>query len=575
MEITFFGAARHVTGSCTMVRCAGTTILIDCGLPQGSDEKDSGMDFPFSPAQIDYVLLTHAHIDHSGRIPLLYKEGFRGTIYCTAATVDLCSIMLADSGHIQEMEAEWKSRKQVRAGKRPVEPLYTVDDATRSMDLFVGCDYDKVLDVAPGVRARFVDAGHLLGSSSIEVWLEEGGEKKKLVFSGDIGNFDQPIVRDPAYLESADFVVMESTYGNRLHAKPEGAPEGSHNVPTEVRAKELAEIIRTTFARGGNVIIPSFAVGRTQEILYLIRTIIAHRLIPEFKDIPVFVDSPLSVKATNVFAGNVEGYYDDEAMELVREGVNPILFPSLVTITDAEDSKALNFRKEPAVIISSSGMCEAGRIKHHLKHNLWRPECTIVFTGYQAGGTLGRSILDGARHVTIFGEQIDVRAEIRKLEGISGHADQDGLVRWLAAFKKKPEEVFIVHGEAEVATWFAGFIGKQLAVNAYAPSPMESFNLLGEVLPAAEPVPFTSAQTKVVQEAFALLEKGRADLDSVVKRMEDAAARLDSAADAHKVARLANAITRLASDLDFLGIKWGRDADDEISDLRENGKSVS
>ena len=575
MEITFFGAARHVTGSCTMVRCAGTTILIDCGLPQGSDEKDSGMDFPFSPAQIDYVLLTHAHIDHSGRMPLLNKEGFRGTIYCTAATVDLCSIMLADSGHIQEMEAEWKSRKQVRAGKRPVEPLYTVDDATRSMDLFVGCDYDKVLDVAPGVRARFVDAGHLLGSSSIEVWLEEGGEKKKLVFSGDIGNFDQPIVRDPAYLESADFVVMESTYGNRLHAKPEGAPEGSHNVPTEVRAKELAEIIRTTFARGGNVIIPSFAVGRTQEILYLIRTIIAHRLIPEFKDIPVFVDSPLSVKATNVFAGNVEGYYDDEAMELVRQGVNPILFPSLVTITDAEDSKALNFRKEPAVIISSSGMCEAGRIKHHLKHNLWRPECTIVFTGYQAGGTLGRSILDGARHVTIFGEQIDVRAEIRKLEGISGHADQDGLVRWLAAFKKKPEEVFIVHGEAEVATWFAGFIGKQLAVNAYAPSPMESFNLLGEVLPAAEPVPFTSAQTKVVQEAFALLEKGRADLDSVVKRMEDAAARLDSAADAHKVARLANAITRLASDLDFLGIKWGRDADDEISDLRENGKSVS
>jgi metallo-beta-lactamase family protein len=575
MEITFFGAARHVTGSCTMVRCAGTTILIDCGLPQGSDEKDSGMDFPFSPAQIDYVLLTHAHIDHSGRIPLLYKEGFRGTIYCTAATVDLCSIMLADSGHIQEMEAEWKSRKQVRAGKRPVEPLYTVDDATRSMDLFVGCDYDKVLDVAPGVRARFVDAGHLLGSSSIEVWLEEGGEKKKLVFSGDIGNFDQPIVKDPAYLDSADFVVMESTYGNRLHTKPEGAPEGSHNVPTEVRAKELAEIIRTTFARGGNVIIPSFAVGRTQEILYLIRTIIAHRLIPEIKDIPVFVDSPLSVKATNVFAGNVEGYYDDEAMELVRQGVNPILFPSLVTITDAEDSKALNFRKEPAVIISSSGMCEAGRIKHHLKHNLWRPECTVVFTGYQAGGTLGRSILDGARHVTIFGEQIDVRAEIRKLEGISGHADQDGLVRWLAAFKKKPEEVFIVHGEAEVATWFAGFIGKQLAVNAYAPSPMESFNLLGEVLPAAEPVPFTSAQTKVVQEAFALLEKGRADLDSVVKRMEDAAARLDPAADAHKVARLANAITRLASDLDFLGIKWGRDADDEISDLGENGKNVS
>jgi len=574
MEITFFGAARHVTGSCTMMRCNGTTFLIDCGLPQGSDEKDAGMDLPFVPAQIDYVLLTHAHIDHSGRIPLLCKGGFRGTIYCTAATVDLCSIMLADSGHIQEMEAEWKSRKQVRAGKKPVEPLYTVDDATRSMDLFVGCDYNKVIDIAPGIRARFVDAGHLLGSSSIEVWLEEDGKTKKIVFSGDIGNFDQPLVKDPEYLDSADFVVMESTYGNRLHAKPEGTPEGSHNVPTEVRAKELADIIRTTFARGGNVIIPSFAVGRTQEILYLIRTIIARHMIPEFTDIPVFVDSPLSVKATNVFAGNVD-YYDDEAMELVRQGVNPILFPSLVTITDVEDSKALNFRKEPSVIISSSGMCEAGRIKHHLKHNLWRSECTIVFSGYQAGGTLGRSILDGARHVTIFGEQIDVRAEIRKLEGISGHADQDGLVRWLAAFKKKPQEVFIVHGEEEVSTWFAGFVGKQLGVNAYAPSPMESFNLLGKTMPVAEPIPFTSAQTKVIQEAFALLEKGRANLDSVVRRMQDAAARLDPTADAHKVARLSNAITRLASDLDYLRIKWGGDADDEVSDLHNDEEHVS
>lgn len=575
MEITFFGAARHVTGSCTMVQCNGTTFLVDCGLPQGSDEKEVGMDLPFSPAQIDYVLLTHAHIDHSGRIPLLVKEGFKGTIFCTEATVDLCSIMLADSGHIQEMEAEWKSRKQVRAGKKPVEPLYTVEDASDAMELFVGCDYNKTIDVAPGIRARFVDAGHLLGSSSIEVWLEEGGKKKKIVFSGDIGNFDQPIVKDPEYLDFADYVVMESTYGNRLHAKPEGAPEGSHNVPTEVRAKELAEIIRTTFAKGGNVIIPSFAVGRTQEILYLLRTIITHRMIPELKDIPVFVDSPLSVKATHVFAGNVEGYYDDEAMELVRQGVNPILFPSLVTVTAVEDSKALNYRKEPAVIISSSGMCEAGRIKHHLKHNLWRPECTIVFSGYQAGGTLGRSILDGARHVTIFGEQIDVRAQVRKLEGISGHADQDGLVRWLSAFKKKPEEVFIVHGEEDVATWFAGFVSKQLGVNAYAPSPMESFDLLVGALPVSEPIPFTSAQTKVIQEAFSLLEKGRANLDSVVRRMQDAAARLDPAADAHKVARLANAITRLASDLDFLRIKWGGDADDEVSEIQDDGKSVS
>lgn len=574
MEITFFGAARHVTGSCTMVQCNGTTFLVDCGLPQGSDEKEVGMEFPFSPEQIDYVLLTHAHIDHSGRIPLLYKNGFRGTIYCTSATVDLCSIMLADSGHIQEMEAEWKSRKQIRAGKRPVEPLYTVEDANRSMDLFIGVEYDRMLTVAPGIQARFVDAGHLLGSSSIEVWLEEDGKKRKIVFSGDIGNFDQPIIKDPEYLDAADYVVMESTYGNRLHTKPEGTPVGSSNVPTAVRAKELADIIRTTFARGGNVIIPSFAVGRTQEILYLIRTIIAHKMIPELGEIPVFVDSPLSVKATHVFAGNVEGYYDQESMDLVKQGINPILFPSLVTITDVEDSKALNFRKEPAVIISSSGMCEAGRIKHHLKHNLWRPECTIVFTGYQAGGTLGRSILDGARHVTIFGEQIDVRAQIRKLEGISGHADQEGLVKWLAAFNRKPKEVFVVHGEAEVATWFAGFIGKQLGIRAYAPAPMDTFDLLSAVLPAAEPIPFTSAQTKVIQDAFELLEKGRSNLEAVVKRMEEAASRLDPAADARKVARLANAITRLASDLDYLRIKWGGDADDDVSPLHGDGKSA-
>lgn len=570
MEITFFGAARHVTGSCTMVQCNGTTFLVDCGLPQGSDEKDSGMELPFSASQIDYVLLTHAHIDHSGRIPLLYKEGFKGTIYCTDATAELCSIMLADSGHIQEMEAEWKSRKQVRAGKRPVEPLYSVEDANNVMRQFSGCSYDQMIDVAPGIKARFVDAGHLLGSSSIEVWLTENGKTKKIVFSGDIGNFDQPIIKNPEYLDSADYVVMESTYGNRLHSKPEGAPEGSHNIPTEVRAKELAEIIRSTFAKGGNVIIPSFAVGRTQEILYLIRTIIAHHLIPELETIPVFVDSPLSVKATHIFA-DMEGYYDDEAMELVKQGINPILFPSLVTITEVEDSKALNFRKEPAVIISSSGMCEAGRIKHHLKHNLWRPECTVVFTGYQAGGTLGRSILDGARHVTIFGEQIDVRARICKLEGISGHADQDGLVKWLAAFKVKPQEVFVVHGEDEVATWFAGFLTKQLQVNAYAPSPMESFNLLAGALPVAKPIPYTSAQTKVIQDAFALLEKGRSNLDSVVKRMQEAAALLDPSADAHKVARLANAITRLASDLDFLRIKWGGDADDEVSEIQNDG----
>lgn len=559
MNITFFGAARQVTGSCTLVECAGKNILIDCGLPQGNDEKEAGMDLPFRAASIDFLLLTHAHIDHSGRIPLLVKDGFKGKILATPATVDLCEIMLADSGHIQEMEAEWKSRKQIRSGRKGVDPLYTVEDAQNAMAYFESCEYQKICTLDDGIKVRFVDAGHLLGSSSIELWLHEGKENRKLVFSGDIGNFDQPLIKDPDYIDDADFVVMESTYGNRLHKKPEGAV--GEAVPTEIRAQELAEIIERTFNRGGNVIIPSFAVGRTQEILYLLRVIIEKKLCTTIRDIPVFVDSPLSVKATRVFAGNIFGYMDEETMELVNKGVNPILFPSLVTITDVEDSKALNSRNESCVIISSSGMCEAGRIKHHLKHNLWRPECTVLFSGYQAGGTLGRSILDGARHVTIFGEQIDVRCEICELTGISGHADQHGLVKWITSFEKEPRMAFIVHGDKDVAPWFASYVYRTLGIKAYAPQVMEHFDLLDEAsLPIAGRVDDSILPyMREIAEALSKLEGEENTLEAVVERMKKAAA--EKGMDEKKGTRLVNAINRLASDLEYLKIKWGGDVD--------------
>ena len=558
MDITFYGAAKHVTGSCTYIKCNGKTILVDCGLPQGRDEKDMGEDFFFEPALIDYVLLTHAHIDHSGRIPQLVKEGFNGEIWATSATRKLCEIMLSDSAHIQEMEAEWKSRKRIRAGKSGVEPLYTVQDAIDSLDFFNECDYDEKVNLSEGISCRFIDAGHLLGSASIELWLEEDGKKRKLVFSGDIGNFDQPIIKDPHYIDDADIVIMESTYGDRIHKKPEGAV--GHNVPTIVRARELANIVKSTFDKGGNVIIPAFSVGRTQEILYLFRYIIDNNLIPEYQNLPVFVDSPLSAKATAIFASTIQGYYDEEAMKMVNEGINPIVFPSLTTIVDVEQSKALNFRDEPAVIISSSGMCEAGRIKHHLKHNLWKREATVIFSGFQALGTLGRSILDGARHVTIFGEQIDVLCRIETLQGISGHADQEGLLKWITSFTKKPKQIFVNHGEGEVASYFATLIKRELNINAYAPSPLESFSLLDSTaLPLQSESPLPSNVTTQLRSSVSDLIKERESLETVVARMIEASKK-DELTEKDAI-RLTNAIERLRSDLEYLAMKWCGDCD--------------
>ncbi|MDO5423203.1 MAG: MBL fold metallo-hydrolase [Eubacteriales bacterium] len=477
MKLTFLGATHEVTGSCSYLEACGKRILIDCGMEQGPDEFEN-QEIPVPASEIDFVLLTHAHIDHSGRLPLLYQQGFRGPIYATEATRDLCEIMLRDSAHIQMFEAEWKNRKGRRAGKEEVIPLYDMNDANGAITCLVGLPYHRREEIAEGIQVRFVDAGHLLGSASIEVWIREEEVEKKIVFSGDIGNKNQPLLRDPEYLKEADYVVMESTYGDRSHC---------NEIPDYV--KELAEIIQTTFDRGGNVVIPSFAVGRTQEILYFIRKIKEDRMIKGHEDFDVYVDSPLAVEATEIFQKHMWEDFDEEAMELVQKGINPIGFPGLKTSVTSDDSKMINFDQKPKVILSASGMCEAGRIRHHLKHNLWRPECTILFAGYQAVGTLGRAILEGVPKVKLFGEEIEIRAEIRRLSGISGHADNCGLMEWIQAFEGKPEKVFVIHGEDAVTELFAGRMRDELHLNAEAPYSGAVFDLAsGAWMKAGKPV---------------------------------------------------------------------------------------
>lgn len=456
MKIAFYGAARTVTGSCHYLEVGGKKMLVDCGLQQGADANNF-QEFPFAIDELDYVFLTHAHIDHSGRLPLLAKHGFCGKVFCTSATEDLCNIMLRDSAHIQEFEAEWRNRKGKRLGQATREPLYTMQDAENIISRLEPCPYNQVLDIDEGIQIRFRDIGHLLGSSCIEIWLTEGGITKKIVFSGDIGNTNMPLIKDPSFVKEADYLVIESTYGDRLHNRP---PD---------YAAELAKVIQKTFDRGGNVVIPSFAVGRTQELLYFIRKIKEQNLIKNHGIFDVYVDSPLAGEATKLFDENKWENYDEEAMELVQRGINPIAFDGLHLSVSADESRALNFIATPKVIISASGMAEAGRIKHHLKHNLWRSESSIVFVGYQAHGTTGRAILEGAESIKLFGEEITVRAEIIQLEGISGHADQAGLLDWIDHFEKKPQHIFVVHGEEEVAEQFGKLLGERYKIPTVVP----------------------------------------------------------------------------------------------------------
>ena len=464
MKLSFFGADQCVTGSCHCLEVGGKRILIDCGLQQGRDEVDN-RSLPFAPGSIDYVLITHAHIDHSGRVPMLIKNGFQGKIITTRLTADLLDIMLQDSAHIQEQDAEYQNRKNKRAGRPEVEPIYTVADALRVREFIQTCEYGQDIPVVEGVTAQFIDAGHLLGSASIKLTCHEGDETRTVVFSGDIGNVDQPIIRDPQFFDSADYVLTESTYGDRNH--------------TEVWSYtgQLAEIIDETLGKGGNVVIPSFAVGRTQELLYFLREIKDKHMVKSVPNFTVCVDSPLAAEATRIYAGNLHGYLDEEAIAVLQSGSDLFTFPGLTLTQSTEESKALNADKTPKIILSASGMCDAGRIRHHLKHNLWRPECAVVFVGYQGEGTLGRRLLEGAKTVKLFGEEIAVRARIVNFKGLSSHADRSHLLSWVKRFSPKPQQVFVVHGDSPITELFAKTLNDELGIPAHAPLYEEVYDL--------------------------------------------------------------------------------------------------
>ena len=487
MKIKFCGAAECVTGSCHLISFAGKNILVDCGMRQGSDAKSElgESDFPFLPADIDAVLLTHAHIDHTGLVPLLYKRGFGGKIICTGATTDLCSIMLPDSGHIQEQEAEYQNRKNERAGKPLVAPLYTAQDAVDCIKNFQSQHYDQVFEVIEGAKARFTNVGHLLGSAAIELWIEEEGKTCSIAFSGDLGRDDRPIINDPDHIAGTDYLVMEGTYGDRNH-------EASTD---EQKITQFANVLKTAIARGGNIVIPSFAVGRTQELLFYIKRLLKDKLVPGLERIPVYIDSPLGIAATEVYTKCGEEYYDEEAKRIAERG-ETFEFPTLRIAQTAEESKAINDQKGCNIIISSSGMCDAGRIRHHLKHNLFRADSTIIFSGYQAEGTLGRLLLDGIEKVKLFGEEIRVNATIERIEGFSGHAGRDELIRWLTDMGSKPKRVFLVHGEKEVLNSLCAAI-KSLNYNVQIPQLLEEIDLAaGTVItPTTDAVPAKQAKT--------------------------------------------------------------------------------
>ncbi len=520
MKITFIGAAHEVTGSLTLIEIGGSRLLVDCGMEQGRDIFVN-QTLPVDAASIDAVLLTHAHIDHSGNLPLLGTNGFRGAVYATTATCGLANIMLRDCAQIQEGDAEWKNRKRKRSDSPEFVPVYTMKDAENLLRRLRPVDPGERIRILEGVEVRFTDIGHLLGSAAIEVFLTEGGETRKFVFSGDVGNKNKPILRDPTKIADADYVMIESTYGTRIHEEEEQDHIGM-----------LAEIIERTLDRGGNVIIPSFAVGRTQELLYMIRL---GKLLGKFKSgrrFRVVVDSPLAEEATSIFLQSDTGFFDDETAQLIKNGVNPLYFDGLEPSVSAEESKRLNDDAEPKVIISASGMCEAGRIRHHLKHNLWRPECTILFCGYQTQGTLGRVILDGAEKIKLFGETIAVRAEVRFLFGSSSHADKAGLIDWLSGFEKKPLRVFVNHGDDEVCSEFAKTLSEECGYNAFAPYSGTEFDLLkNEFVRITEGVPVKeekqeksgeSAGAKRAKELSKELSEAAAQLSKAIEAAENA-----------------------------------------------------
>lgn len=532
MKLTFLGAAHEVTGSCTLLEACGKNILIDCGLEQGTDIYEN-CEIPIAACDIDAVCVTHAHIDHSGKLPYLASLGFKGKIYSTLATQKLCGIMLRDSAHIQEFEAEWRNRKAKRAGAEEYKPLYTLEDAENALKLFNHYDYNEPAEIFDGIRITFIDAGHLLGSASILFEITENGETKRLIFSGDLGNIDRPLINDPSKPPVADYVVIESTYGDRTHgARPD-------------YTEQLTEILQETFDRGGNVVIPSFAVGRTQEMLYLIRNIKEQGLIKNHANFAVYVDSPLSVEATSIYSSGLTDYYDAETLDLLEQGIDPLRFNGLKLSVTSDDSKLINFDESPKVILSASGMCEAGRIRHHLKHNLWRADSTILFVGYQAEGTVGRKLVEGETTVKLFGEEINVRARIATLAGISGHADKNMLLDWLSNTKGSVKTVFVNHGNDCVCDSFAKEIETKFGVKAIAPFSGDKYDLAtGECL----------EKGKIVR--IEKKSEGRHRADTVFARLYAAGQRLLSVINKNKdssnkdISKFADQITALCDKYD-------------------------
>jgi len=509
MKITFLGATHEVTGSCTLIEACGKHILIDCGLEQGVDTYEN-CDLPILPGNVDIICLTHAHIDHSGKIPALVAKGYKGPIYATEATHRLCNIMLRDSAHIQESEAEWHNRKAKRSDAPAYVPIYTMADAEQTLRQFEACPYNTPLTVCEGITIRFRDAGHLLGSASILLTICEDGQERTILFSGDLGNVDRPLIRDPQMPEYADYVVIESTYGDRLHGvRPD-------------YLSQLTSILQDTFDRGGNVVIPSFAVGRTQELLYLLRTIKEKQLVKGHDGFPVYVDSPLAVEATRIYACGLTDYYDRETLSLLEQGIDPILFPDLRMSVTSEESKLINSDKIPKVILSASGMCEAGRIRHHLKHNLWRSESTILFVGYQSEGTVGRKLINGADSVKLFGENIAVHAAITDLDGISGHADRDMLVNWLENMGPKPETVFVNHGDEVVCESFARLL-EDKGYKAIAPYSGDGYDLLtGEAFQKGKITRVGKKGAKRASEVYQKLVLAGKQLTRLIEAMKGA-----------------------------------------------------
>jgi metallo-beta-lactamase family protein len=483
MRVEFLGGVRTVTGSATLLEKGSLKWLVDCGMFQGGkeiEERNRNVQH-YYPEELSFILLTHAHIDHSGLIPKLIKEGFHGKVICTKATRELCEVMLQDSAHIQEMEAEWENRKSRRAGGEEADPLYTVKDAERSLQYFQTIGYDEVLQIKDGVKVRFQDAGHILGSAMIEIWVEEEGQEKKLVFSGDLGNSDQPIVRDPSLVKEGDVLWLESTYGNRLHKS------------REETVQELLGIIQKAIRHQAKVIIPAFAVERTQDIIYTIGQLIRKGLIPS---VPVYIDSPLAISATEIFKRNSD-CFDEETKALLLGGENPLELPEIIYTQTPEESKAINEDARPGIIISASGMCDSGRIQHHLKHHLWRESSHIVIIGYQAEGTVGRRIVDGAKTIRLFGEEIAVKAHIHTLGGFSAHADQKGLLEWLSHFNNPRLEVFVNHGEEKISMGLGELIRQQFHFRTAIPQWRERRFLFA---PEKEIMPEMVTPEKVVPE---------------------------------------------------------------------------